>query len=239
MIAFLSLLFIPILKAQNDPSETHTSVKSLFQYAESVYGPNDLLVNGVAYKPDHIQAESHPYFLSEEWQRGMVISNGRAFKEVDLKYNIVSDELVLRAAIKTGAISFIVLNPKLVDAFEIGGHFFVNLPKQHQIESPAPFLELVYEGRQLFLIMHKKLFSAHYTERTPSGIFSKEKKTSYIFDNQQLYKVNNRRSLLKYFKSIKPALRKYMRKNRIRYHKADPHQLNQLMKFCEDEKAIL
>ncbi len=234
-IAFFCWLSVLGIYAQPENLSLSQDFGALFKHAEAVYGPDDLLVNGAAYRPAHLMAANHPYYLSSEWHSGMVVSNAKVFKNEDIKFNIFSHELIMLATGKSGAVSIIVLNPKLVDAFELGGHYFMNVSRLLKEQNTQPFFEIIYDGNFAFLASHKKVFNPHYTDRTPYGIFSKENKTYYVLQEGEMLKISSKRAFLKHFEGIKPLIRKFMRLHKIRYKKASNPQLNQLMKYCDDE----
>ncbi len=235
LLSTIGVLMAFSLLAQTTSDTKNTSFGTLIEYAEKVYGPDDLLVNGSAYIPTHLQAAGHPYFLSDIWHKGSILSNGKHFSGVDFKFNLYKQELVMQAVGKSGAVTIITLNPHVLKAFELEGHYFINLGKGLSTSNGFSFYELVYEGSFVFVIHHKKIFNAHYSERTPYGSFSKPHKTYYLLNDTELFKLSSKRAFLNHFKTIKPALRKFMRQHKIKYKKADLNQLKQLMKYCDNE----
>ena len=47
---------------------------------QKAYGPDDLLVYGSLYVPDHPKAEGNPYFQEENWTEGLIVIKGKSFR---------------------------------------------------------------------------------------------------------------------------------------------------------------
>ena len=61
----------------------------------------------------HSKAVGDQFFLSNMFLKGSVFSNGRRFDNLDLLYDINSDELLL----KTVSYPVIIMNKEMVDSF--------------------------------------------------------------------------------------------------------------------------
>lgn len=234
-LKFASLILILIFsgslcRAQNQNS---ASVENLLAYSSEIYGTNDVLVNGWKYFPEHYNASGNPYFMDEEWMTGQVSIQGKTFENVELLYDVVNDELILRQKLNNGSLVFVMLNKDFISSFTLTDHHFVN---SKELGSPAlksGFYEMVYDGELRFLIRYDKTFVNQYTAQSPHGSFSNQRAANYILHNGRVTRISSKRSLLNYFSAHKKQIRSFLRENRINYKKASTDELHQLMTYCD------
>ena len=232
-IAFLILIFVfpgSLCRAQN---QNRASVDDLLAYSSEIYGTNDVLVNGWKYYPEHYNAKGNPYFMDEEWMIGRVSIQGKSFKHVELLYDVVNDELILRQMLNNGSLVFVMLNKDFISSFTLTDHHFVH---SKELESPAlksGFYEMVYDGELRFIIRYDKAFVNQYTAQSPHGSFSNQRAANYILNNGRVTRISSKRSLLNYFSAHKKQIRSFLREHRINYKKASTDELHQLMTYCD------
>ncbi|MGQ9620394.1 MAG: hypothetical protein ACUVTX_05350, partial [Bacteroidales bacterium] len=77
--------------------------------------PSDpqLLINGRVWQNIYIRVFGHQFFATSEFLTGSLTFNGRHYTELNLKYDIVNDELLLAVPYKP----IIILNKEMVDSF--------------------------------------------------------------------------------------------------------------------------
>jgi hypothetical protein len=76
IISLLILLPGIVFSQQNKPMIT---IDKVIDAAQKAYGPDDLLVKGSLYVPDHPEAEGNPYFQEEEWTECLIVIKGKSF----------------------------------------------------------------------------------------------------------------------------------------------------------------
>ena len=69
-------------------------------------------------------SEGQPYYLSEDWLTATVRYDGGTYDSVQVKYNLVMDELVVR---NSNGIAMIKLLKERVASFTIDGHLFIQV----------------------------------------------------------------------------------------------------------------
>lgn len=207
--------------------------EQLLSYVNTVYGSDDMLVSGRFYVPMHSLAEGHPYFNIEDWVIGKVFIKGTGFSDVNLKYDIELDEFVLFNESQDRK-NYIVLNKHYVDSVTMGRFVFVNTTSLPEIGEDIGYAELVYDRDFLFLVKYKKDFKKEYSESKPYGEYNRQTNNRYLFENKTLVKLNTRKSLLAYFAGEKRDIKRYMKRNNIRYKKANSGELFNLLSFCSD-----
>ncbi|MFP4469831.1 MAG: hypothetical protein ACLFPE_04075 [Bacteroidales bacterium] len=230
LFCFVIFFTSPGLHAQ---TRNNPQMEALLDYASDVYGTSDVLVNGWKYFPEHYNANGNPYFMDVEWIEGKVTIQGQTFDKVHLLYNIVDDELILRQHLKKGSLVFVVLNKDLIESFQMPGHQFVHAKTLKTAPDQNDFYEMVHDGDFQFLIRYDKSFVNQYTAQSPHGSFSEQRSVNYILNDGKLTRLQNRKSLLRYFDPYKKEIRTFLRKNGIKYRKATVAQLQNLMQYCD------
>jgi len=193
-----------------------------------------MLVNGEMYIPTNPKAEGFPYFNSPDWVRGSVGINGQVYEEIELKYNIERDKLILKTSDRSGKSLFIILNDELIELFQIGEHLFINSSMLSSRKRLNTYLELIYDEEIMFLRSFIKTHLSEYSDKNPFGRYSTQKSQSYIFSNSELYHVGTKKSFLEYFEPQRKEIKKYLKKNKIKYKDASNIELINLMTFCNE-----
>ena len=180
----------------------------------------------------HSLAEGHPYFETVDWIIGHVFVRGNKFEGVKLKFDIELDEFILYIEDKYQRKNYLVLNHHYVDSVAMGKYLFVNTGILPEIGRDIGYAERVYNSDLIFLVKYTKDFKKQYSESKPYGEYSKQNSDRYIAERGQLTKVTTRSSFLKYFEAYKKELKRYMKKQKINYKKANSGELYNLLNHC-------
>jgi len=231
---YFIITFLLAFTATAQQVKPDKSSSNLIEITREFYGTDDVLVNGQKYIPGHFLADGNPYFPLETWAKGTLKISGTLYEKVDLMYNAETDQVVLRTRLNNGDTIFVARNILKTEAFIIGQHSFIRLLSTEINQQSAGFYEEVYHGNFVFLIKYQKTFIADYSKTSPNGHFSKLISTNYIYQNGQLTKVTNQKSFLNYFSQNSKAIKSFMKKNKIRYAKANFSTMKLLLQYCDD-----
>jgi len=234
---FLFLLMVilssKICFSQSSDLKTTKAVENLIHESDSVYGSHHELVNGEIYYQPNLYAEGNPFFLSDDWVIGSVMINGKEHNNVSLKYNIATDQLILRSTLKNGMSTVIVLNPPFVESFTMADNHFENAENLGSSVIKSNFVHDIYSGSFRFLATYKVIFVKEYNEKTPYGKFSRVIRTYFILDKDSVTKISTKKGLTQYFEPDKKEIKKHMKKMKFRFKKANAMQWNELMSFID------
>ena len=215
------------------PSKTFSQIsQAIFEYSEKAYGTDNFLVNGWKYLPEHYNAEGNPYFSNLSWTEGILHSGEESFENIDMLYNTLMDELIIKTNLENGLPAFVMLNREFVKSFSINQHLFINTSTIPGTDLEG-YIELVYDSNTLkFLSKHKKSFVAEYSGSNPWGRISGQSSTHYIYAYGTLTKIPNKKALLNYFEAHKKQVRAFMKSKGIKFKKAKSPELKTLMEYC-------
>lgn len=235
IFAFLFLFVISnVSRAQTTTQHTLKGIEKLIQQADSAYGSHHELVNGKLYYRANLYALGTPFYLSDDWVDGTVWINGKQYNKVALKYNIETDQLIMRPTIKNGMTMAIVLNSPFVEAFTLKDHLFVNADGFKSEDLKSEFINVVYKGTFEFLATYRVTFVTDYNTKTPYGRYSAISNSYFIYAGEDLVKIPSKKVLLDYFEAYKKEIRKFMKKKKMRFNKANSGQWNGLMKSIDE-----
>jgi hypothetical protein len=208
--------------------------KDILNYMDTVYGADDLLINGRIYVPQHGLAFGHPYFETSDWIPGSVFIKGQNYHTVKLKYDLELDEFVLFIVDNRENKNYIVLNRHFVDSVHLGKYRFVNASILKQTKLGPGYVEMVYDKDIYFFINHSKNFKNAFSESKPYGEYADMKSVNYIIREDRLTKLPTKKSFLDYFENNKKEIQKYLKKNRIKYKKANSGELYRLLTYINE-----
>lgn len=201
-------------------------------FANFLYRSDDRLLNGKYYKPSHFFAEGHPYFMDNEWQNATLYIKGITYENVLLKYNIEDDVIIIKAVYDGKIAKDILLHNKFIDSLAIGTHLFHNTANFEMSENIG-FAELIYKGGLTAYVKHSIQFKDELSERIKNGLYLDPKKRLYLSSDSLLYSISTKKDLFDFFPERKKDLKAFLRKNKIRFRKANTYQLVNLIRFCD------
>jgi len=211
-----------------------TSHAAVVAHFEAQWGPHPFLASGLVYVPLHAGAEGHPFYQSPGWQPGEVYLKGEHFPDLALRYELVTDQLLLHANLPGGAQAAIVLNAQLVDSFRLANQVFVQAQHTGLPDPAATYYSRGYAGDMVLYLGYSKRFLAQYSALAPAGTYAQLTTEYLLLQDGVAYPIPNRRALLRHFAPIKKELRRYLRTHRLRYKQASLSEWNALMKFCDE-----
>ena len=232
LICLFSLIYVEAM-SQDKNTTSSDALTILSEYSGDLYGTNDFVVNGRSYIPDHYNAKGDPYLFSDKWVESTIVIEGKKYGNQEILYNIDTEKLILKSSQKINEEVLLVLNTEFVDAFYFGEHYFVNGYKNFPDRIFPGFVEQVYSGNFVIVIRYQKSFISNYTANAPNGFYSGTKSAIYISEEGTLKKLPTKKALLDYFLDQKKEIKKFIRKNNIKYKKANAIQLNKLFSYCD------
>ena len=196
---------------------------------DKVYGLDQTLYNGKKYNyflpPGTI---GHQYIISQDFIAGSVTLKGKSYGNVSLNFDIFNQQLLLKYADETGSLNIIEVSKAWLAGFSLGNMNFELLsteknPCFFQVLGDGPLKVLFYWRKNLNLV--SAIGSSDYT-------FTRAARDSFVLANGQFKPFRNKRGLLKLFDHTwRPAIKSYVRKNRVNVKKATDQALTKMINF--------
>jgi hypothetical protein len=210
-------------------SEYNTQI-ALQNQTEKMYGPDDYLLQGRIYRRQNINANGHPFFNDPEWKEAILFSHGKSFPGQLIQYDIEQEVIILHIINDQGDVLFVCAEDELIDSLIFSNRLFINLKNTNKTETANGYYELVFKGRNLFVLKHEKSFIKNYNSINPNGYYTKQASVLSLSREDGLIPLPDKRSFLLIFESHRQELKKFIRHNHIRYRKS---RMNELKILCE------
>lgn len=227
------LFILLILFSNSGKAQSDENLKHLKDTTNKVYGSSDLLNLGEFYVAEHVYATGHPYFITDDYTLASLTIHNNFFDKIKARYNIEKDQLVMKVSVDTGVYVTIVAKEDWIHSFRINDHYFVSVNGLQPSAEVKGYCEEVYNGKRKFYIKYRKKFIDNYTDLAPMGFFSVVKINKYVYDNNTFIPVSSKKEFLRLFATHKTEIKKFMRKNKIRYTRASTAQIAALMQYCD------
>ena len=148
----------------------------------------------------------HKFYTSNDYVNGHIVFDGETYFDVDLKYDLYEDELLLPLRSTSKALMLKLVKER-VGQFEIDGRIFVRLgPWEDNKDEVSGFFEVL--AKTAFFTLLKKHKKEGYTNFKRNMVLYKfvKKDQYYIEKGGKLYKVKNKRDIIKIFPESKTHL---------------------------------
>jgi hypothetical protein len=230
---------LPIRRADNK-ALTALLITEQKEYLDSLslYGTGALkdVVNGRDYIRYFFRSSDKPLLRSEEGRTASLIFNRRKYEGLPLQYDTYTGEVIYtdNKLILNNKICEVALNSDNISRFDLYFRNDTMTFKNYRNEPDAPFnleegfYELVHDGECKYIIRHvSMLYLSDGLEKYP---YAPE---SYIRIADQFVRAGSEKQFLMLFGDRLDEVRQYMHRQRIRFRKADKHQITDILKFYE------
>lgn len=230
--------FCPCLSEARDISDTLCNER-LLEYTEQVYGPDDFIIQGRLYKIRNREANGNPFFMNDAWNLAVIFSYGRQYRGIPIRYDIETDEIVMRVTHGPGTTNFVSSEYAAIDSFMFDGHMFVNLRKINDSIGEEGYYEKIFHGKRWYLLKHEKQWVKNYNAINPHGAFSSQISTFSLINNNQLVSFSGRKSFLHYFNGQKKEIRNFMRQHHIHFRRAGKDDFIKLSRYVDKIAEVI
>jgi hypothetical protein len=212
------------LNAQNS-----FSTEELINHTLEIYSADPLLSSGILYYPEHQIAHGHPWLFTENWQAGTIYASGREYLNQQVKYDLISNGLILRTLYNSSNFAEIVLNRSVVDSCKTGTITFIN--GKYLPNGP---LEMHFPGictlnGDTIIADYNKRYLPTYFDAPPYGKYTATSRSVYFIYNGEYIDISQRRDLLGIFNENRKAIKKAIKKKGKRYDSLTPNEILQII----------
>jgi hypothetical protein len=212
IVIVLSISTVFAQPAFPDSTLRQASLKAAIILYDQTIQENSSLYNGHEFIDpfERSQLNGHPYFVTDEWQEGIINYDGQQYESVTLKYDLFQDKIHVEHPTSHREIELI---SEKVESFGIAEHFFVRL------QSPvAGFYDQIYDGDLKVYSKRYKLTQDILTTKTKTIEFLPKEKL-FILKNGIYHPVSSKGSVLKVLIERKSELKKLLAEENISFNK--------------------
>jgi hypothetical protein len=189
-----------------------------------------VLYNGVIWTNMYHRIEGDQFLFSWLFIPGTISINGTTFKNVRIKYDIYSDEIITPLNNEV----ILQLNKELVDSFTISFedkvYRFTNFRKD-TLKDFGGYVNLLYEGRSSFYVKYKKSISHSITSKSDGNFYQNH--MMYIVKDNQIYPIDGTKALFKVLNANNEQIRNFIKKNKLKISKKIPESFVPVIRFYD------
>jgi hypothetical protein len=200
--------------------------------AEIQQNPSDkkTLLNGRIWRNQYSKVTGDQFFLTNTFLKGSVTYNGRKFDNLDLKYDILNDELIL--SIESYPVIF--MNKEMVDSFCLilgNRNYHVINAGNDTSNILRGYVNVLYDGpSSLYIKFSKKI--------QPLAVDGKydlfyQQQLIYLRKGLEIVPLEGKRKLMNLLEDKSKEIRNYLKKSRIKVRLKDPYTLIPLLEFYD------
>jgi hypothetical protein len=225
---FISVLFLIICRSIYPEFIEAAATDSIFIRQN----PSDkqLLLNGRIWHNQYPKAFNDQFFLTNTMLKGSVTFNGKEFNNLDLKFDIASDELILSLE----SYPVISLNKEMVDSFSLmyGNRTYLIINAGNDSSSLLKgYVNLLYKGSTTLYVKYSKKIQPLAVDGR-FDLFLEEHK-AYLKTGTEIVPVKGKKRLLELLDDKKKELRQYIKINRVKVSNKDPNTYIPVIKYYD------
>jgi hypothetical protein len=170
------------------------------------------------------------YLYTKNFLPGAVTFNSRSFKNLNLRYDIYNDEIL----ILTNQGNVLVLNKEMVDSFNLEYediiHNFENLGVD-SMDMLKGYVEVLYKGNTSLYIKHIKVIS-RLAQGKPYDSFE-ETHRAYLLKDGKTYRVNTKNEFISLLDDKQDEIRTFIRSHKLKVKKKNPESFVPVLRFYD------
>lgn len=215
--ALISLVFLCALATAQDSISVNQFVSEARSNAVKSYykftGNQARLYNGTDHTGYLSSIKGLAYYVNDTLANGSVVYDGLLYDNVPMLYDVYKNEVVI---LHFSGLKISLLSEKLKE-FDFRGHHFIRLVYDSLAKSTVPtgFYDLVYRGDFTMMIRWNKRLEEKVTDEVIREFVNDDR--YYIVRDGVYLNFKGQHGLLSVFKDHAAAVRRYLKKNGIKF----------------------
>lgn len=215
---------VQVLKAQNNAFDLEKI---------QLFSNSNEIVNGEKWVYTK-KYSGHPFWGDDKWYKCDVSYKGNVYKQVDARYDTYTDELILFIKANNEARGFILNKQHL--------SWFALYEAEKSEKTTFEYAQLLTEGEKfLYTTYHSGLTHFYveykkYVNNVVKGNYTGEyipKARMFVEKNGVVTELDSQKSVLQVLGDKKDELKKFMRKNKLKFDRKSPSQLTSVFKYYD------
>ena len=189
-----------------------------------------ILFNGILWTNKYHRIKNDQFLFSDYFLPGTLTINGQTFRNIKLRYDIYSDEIMTPMNLE----DIVQLNKEMVDSFSISFdnkvYKFTNI-REETLKGFQGYYDVLYKGRSALYIKHKKEISLSLTETT-DGEFYLDNRIYFVKDGI-IYPITKTKDLFKILNDDRVLIRNYIKSNKLKVSKKIPESFVPVIRYYD------
>lgn len=220
-ICFLVFVLFPVSGISGDPS---------FLIQQDPLKSNQVLYKGKEWHNLYARIKGDQFLFSNSYLTGSVTVNGKTFDNVEIGYDIYSDEII--TPVNQGVI--LQLNKEMIDSFsllfQLKKYSFINL-HEDSTQGLNGYANSLYNGKSALLVKYRKEIDLLAIDDKYDLFFQTYR--IYILKDGTAWQVSGKNDLLKVLEDEKDRIKVFMKKNMVKVSKKSPESFVPVLKYYD------
>lgn len=179
------------------------------------------LYNGTEYINLDRFIVGHQFFQTMDWEKGDIFFDGLLYRGIELRYDLVQDEVIIPHFSQSGYAYSIMLNKENISYFKLLDHDFIHIrpDSARQLGLKPGFYDVLFDDQVQVLARRIKSIAENSYAKNNKEFYLK--KRYFIKNKGRIFPVRSKRTLLKALEDRKKEIKRYMRRNHY-FYRTDP-----------------
>jgi hypothetical protein len=204
--------------------------KQAIQIPQMPQQDKQLLYNGRVWRSLYYNVRGDEFLFSKDYLKGTVYINGKTFNNIDIKYDIYNDEIIIMLNLGT----HIQLNKEMVTGFDI---IFNNIKYRFTkltIDSLSAinyYVNVLYEGKTALYLKYKKEIKELAIENKYDEFYQKQ--MLYFMKDGMSYRISGKKDLLRLLKDDNLQIRAFIKQQKIKTKNNKPESFIPILDYYD------
>ena len=205
----------------------------LYLSEQDTLAKNQDLYNGKIWTNKHRRIEGDPFLFANYFLSGTVSENGKTYKNLQLRYDIFSDEIM----IPVNREEIILLNNELVDSFTISfderNYNFIKIGSDtlNGLEGFNGYLQVLYKQKSALYIKSIKEITPHISDKSDGDFLASER--IYFVRDGHVRRLSSVNDLYKALNSDPEKFKIFVKINKLKVSKNKPESYIPVIKYFD------
>ncbi len=214
ILSFLFSFSISISNSQNT-----TSMKNNYLWFDKQVGiENTELFNGLRYDEEfRMENDNHKFYKTLEFLNGDIIYDRQPYYDIQMKYDLYEDQIIVNLITKSGNNILKLLNSK-INRFTINGSEFIKLSNSSIINSNemiSGIFETLFNSTDFTLYKKNKKKAKKIITKKYLYYTFKEDNQYYGYQYKNYYLIKSKKDWIKIFPNQKKEIQTFYNKNKL------------------------
>ena len=191
-----------------------------------------VLYNGILWENLYHRITEDQFLFSDIFLSGTISINGMIFKNLSIKYDIFSDEILIPLNRK----EILQLNKEMVDSFTISFenkvYRFINI-RDEAYKGLKGYVNVLYNGESALYVKYKKVITPYSSEQYYIGKFNQTFRIYFVKDSI-VHVIKNTNDLFKLLIEYKERIRNFITINKLKVSKKIPESFVPVIRYYEE-----
>jgi hypothetical protein len=235
IIAFPSIILLTILPG-NSPTDINSNRPELIIpvfVEQDTLKEYQSLYSGKVWKNKYRRINGDQFLFADYFLDGTVTANGRTYKNLKIKYDIYSDEILIPVDLE----EIVQVNKEIIDSFSISYEHRVYHFEKIDVDSLKNtndfngYFRVLYKEKSALYLKYRKQISPNITDKSDGDFIETDK--VWLKKDNIIYPVMSENDLLSALKIDKNTLKNYLRSNKVKYSKKNPESLVPIIRYYD------